>query len=146
MNEHNTASKALLTMLVLSLLGGSVQAGAVKFQATSIAMVAKDATTSDVPVAADHPALAFARSVRAGPPQTTLLQGDRDAVVKVLTEAKFELLDGNYGPEADADGFYSEDMNCTLLLGRTGPLWLTAQKGQPSTDLHYPAKVVYGPY
>ncbi|WP_181391935.1 hypothetical protein [Deinococcus irradiatisoli] len=51
-----------------------------------------------------------------------------------------------YGSDNDADGFYSEDMNCTVLLTRKSPWWLTAKKGQPSIDLHYQAKMMYGPY
>lgn len=82
----------------------------------------------------------FAKSVRAGPPYRALYTGDCESLVKALLADKlFEVMEGDYGPDADADGLYSEKMNCTVLLSRSGELWVTAQKGQPSSDLHYQA-------
>lgn len=134
--------KTFLALLCLALLGGSAQVNALKVQETSIPMEASASAGRTTSASADHLVLAFARSVRAGPPQRTLLSGERKAVVEVLIGAKFTALDGNYGPAADAEGFYSEEMNCTVLLSRSGPMWLTAQKGQPSSDLHYEAVLV----
>ncbi len=133
--------KTLLTLLVLSLLGGSAQVGAWTFVTQPLSV---SAAPQAAPAAASKPelvsaVLGFARSTRAGPPRRMLLSAERGAVVKVLTDAKFVALEGNYGPEAEAEGFYSEAMNCTVLLSRSGEMWLTAQKGQPSSDLHYQA-------
>lgn len=148
MNEHNTGKKVLLSALALVLLGGSAQVGAVTFQVASLTRVYSDPTGPAAPEAAKaEPAiLAFARSVQAGPPISTLLVEDRNDVVKVLKDAGFAVLADNYGLSTDTEGFYSEKMDCTLLLSRHGQLWLIAMRGLPGTELYSPSQTVYGPF
>ena len=141
MKRTNITKKALLTLLSLALLGGSTQVAAwtmvTEPLSASPAPQPVQAATSDPNMV--NAVMGFVRSTPAGLPRRTLMRGEGEAIRKILTEAKFTPLDGNYGPNADADGFYNEKMNFTVLVSRSGPMWMTVQKGQPSVELHYEA-------
>ena len=104
MTAHRTT---FLPCSFLSLLGGSAQVGAWTFVAQPPDV---SAAPQAAPAAASKPelvsaVLGFARATRAGLPRRMLLSAEHEAIVKVLTDAKFVALEGNYGPKPTAKAF-----------------------------------------